>query len=157
LHSNGFSLVRRIVEVSHADLRSPLGGRSLGEVLLDPTRIYVKSILRLVSTLNVHALCHVTGGGLPENLPRVLPAGTGARIRLTAWRWPPVFDWLQRQGGIDEEEMLRTFNCGIGMIVCVAEDETDEALRVLAECGERAQVIGEVTAEDAVSGVEFVR
>jgi phosphoribosylformylglycinamidine cyclo-ligase len=128
----------------------------VGEVLLEPTRIYVKSVQRLVSEMPVHALCHITGGGLPENLPRVLPADTGARIRLSAWQRPAVFDWLQIRGGIEAAEMLRTFNCGIGMVACVPAERVDAALDVLAACGESAQIIGEVVPSQGDDRIEFV-
>lgn len=156
-HSNGFSLIRRVLEVSNADLQSPLEDRTLGEVLLAPTRIYVKSMQRLLSELPVHALCHITGGGLPENLPRVLPAGTGARIRLSTWQRPAVFDWLQNRGGIEADEMLRAFNCGIGMVACVPSRDADEAVAVLNDCGETAQIIGEVVACEDDRRVEIAQ
>jgi phosphoribosylformylglycinamidine cyclo-ligase len=141
-HSNGYSLIRKILQVSQAPLDSPLGDRSLEDALLAPTRIYVKSLLALAGALPVHALAHITGGGLLENIPRVLPAGAEAVIDLTAWERPAVFRWLQEQGGVDETEMLRTFNCGIGMVVCVAEDHADRAAALLADSGETVHRIG---------------
>ncbi|MEJ2694063.1 MAG: phosphoribosylformylglycinamidine cyclo-ligase [Candidatus Thiodiazotropha sp.] len=122
-HSNGYSLVRKILQVSGADLSQPLGDTSLGEALLAPTRIYVKPLLALMESIEIHALAHITGGGLPENLPRVLPAGCKAIVDSDSWQLPAVFQWLQQQGGVANSELLRTFNCGVGMVVCVAEAE----------------------------------
>ncbi|HYN76408.1 MAG TPA: phosphoribosylformylglycinamidine cyclo-ligase, partial [Lamprocystis sp. (in: g-proteobacteria)] len=119
-HANGYSLIRKVLEVSGADLGADLDGQTLGERLLAPTRIYVRSVLPLTRALRVHALAHITGGGITENLPRVLPEGTRARVDMQSFQRPAVFDWLQQQGGITEAEMRRTFNCGVGMVVCVA-------------------------------------
>jgi phosphoribosylformylglycinamidine cyclo-ligase len=151
-HSNGYSLIRRILETSGTAVTAgggeSVGGQPLGEALLAPTRIYVKPLLALLRALPVHGLVHVTGGGLPENLPRVLPPGTEARIDRGAWTTPPVFDWLAAAGNIAPAEMLRTFNCGIGMTVVVPRERTDEALALLAEHGEQAWTIGEIAAGD---------
>ncbi|WP_422732677.1 phosphoribosylformylglycinamidine cyclo-ligase [Methylomarinovum tepidoasis] len=141
-HSNGYSLIRKILEVSGADLSQSLEGRPLADWLLEPTRIYVKSLLRLLEAQPVHALAHITGGGITENLPRVLPEGLAAEIDLSSWEWPPIFRWLQRQGRIDTAEMLRTFNCGVGMIVCVPPETQTTALEMLRKLGEKAWVIG---------------
>jgi phosphoribosylformylglycinamidine cyclo-ligase len=147
-HSNGYSLVRKILEVSNADIGGTLpgddSGRSLGEVLLEPTRIYVKPLLSLFSRVNVKALCHITGGGLPENLPRVLPEGSSATIDTDSWAWPPVFRWLQEQGNVATQEMYRTFNCGVGMVVCVAENDVDATLSHFDQAGETAWLLGRV-------------
>jgi phosphoribosylformylglycinamidine cyclo-ligase len=144
LHSNGFSLVRRIVEragLGWAD-RAPWGGASLGEELLRPTRLYVRSALAALDEGGVRGFAHVTGGGLTENLPRILPEGLGAEIDLTAWTLPPVMAWLREAGGVAEAEMLRTFNCGIGL-VAVVEPAWAEALALLfAEAGERVVALG---------------
>lgn len=145
-HSNGYSLVRKVIEVAQADLGADLDGASLGERLLAPTRIYVRSVLPLTRALCVHALAHITGGGITENLPRVLPPGTVARVDMQSFRRPPVFDWLQTQGGITEAEMRRTFNCGIGMVVCVAPEDEASALTMLHSAGEEAWVLGEIEA-----------
>jgi len=143
-HSNGYSLIRKLVQVAGAARETELAGRPLLEQLLAPTRIYVKSLLTLMRTLPVHALAHITGGGLTGNIPRVL--GEGLEVVLQRWRWPrqPLFDWLERSGSIEQAEMYRTFNCGIGMVAIIASERADEALRVLAASGESATIIGEV-------------
>lgn len=143
-HSNGYSLIRRILEHSGSDLRSSFGDRTLGEILLAPTRIYVKPLLDLCARVPVHALAHITGGGLLENLPRVLPPDTVARLNSQAWPRPAIFDWLQRQGNIAEQEMYRTFNCGIGMVLCVAATEVENTLAILHAHGETAWLIGSI-------------
>ena len=143
-HSNGYSLIRKVLEVSGAALDGDLDGRSLGERLLEPTRIYVKPLLELLERVDVHALAHITGGGLPENLPRVLPAHCEAVIRRDSWTLPPVFQWLQEQGRIADDELLRTFNCGVGMVACVAETDLQTALDSLNAAGEQAWCLGEI-------------
>jgi phosphoribosylformylglycinamidine cyclo-ligase len=147
-HSNGYSLIRKILEVSDADLQQPLGGTTLGRALLAPTTLYVKALLALIRRVRVKSLCHVTGGGLLENLPRVLPAGCSAVIDTTSWSWPEIFDWLQDQGNVDLREMYRTFNCGVGMVVCIAPADRDIALALLEEQGHIAWEIGRVSAGD---------
>ncbi len=117
-HSNGFSLVRKILEVSKADVHQPLGDTTLANALLEPTRIYVKPVLKLIKECEIHALSHITGGGFWENIPRVLPANTQAVIDEQSWQWPAVFSWLQQAGNVTRHEMYRTFNCGVGMIIC---------------------------------------
>ncbi|HVC02093.1 MAG TPA: phosphoribosylformylglycinamidine cyclo-ligase [Steroidobacteraceae bacterium] len=143
-HSNGFSLIRRILERSGADLQSRVAGVALIDRLLAPTRIYVKPLLELLHRLPVHGLAHVTGGGLLENLPRVIPDGLEVVLERAAWPRDPLFDWLQAQGRVDESEMLRVFNCGIGMTVQLAAADADRALAALRAAGETATVIGEV-------------
>ncbi|WP_420586994.1 phosphoribosylformylglycinamidine cyclo-ligase [Ruegeria sp.] len=147
VHSNGYSLVRKLVEMSGLgwDAESPFGDGSLGETLLTPTRLYVKPALQAIRAGGVHALAHITGGGLTENLPRVLPEELGAQIDLNAWDLPPVFRWMAETGGIAEAEMLKTFNCGIGMIVVCAEDHADELAALLTEAGEAVSRLGTVT------------
>ncbi|MFO1418976.1 MAG: phosphoribosylformylglycinamidine cyclo-ligase [Methylotetracoccus sp.] len=145
-HSNGYSLIRRVLERSGAALTDLLDGRSLGEQLMEPTRIYVTSALRVIEKLGVHAIAHITGGGITENLPRVLPEGTAAVVDLDAWPMPAVFGWLREQGRIDEREMLRTFNCGIGLIICVDPRDEAAALLELRALGEQPVVIGEIVA-----------
>ena len=141
-HANGYALIHKILERDGSDLGQTLGGSSLGAALLEPTRIYVKSLLHLRRSVTLKALAHITGGGLPENLPRVLPAATRARIETASWQWPELFRWLQERGNISRDEMYRTFNCGVGMVLCVAESEAGRALDCLAACGENAWRIG---------------
>lgn len=154
-HSNGYSLIRKIIGHCNAELTDPFEGRTLGECLLQPTRIYVKSLLALLDKIPVHALAHITGGGLTENLPRVLPEGTHAAIDLSAWQLPGIFMWLQQQGNVPMADMLTTFNCGIGMVVCVAEQDRQAALDLLAELGETAFVIGEIIAATGKPEVRY--
>jgi phosphoribosylformylglycinamidine cyclo-ligase len=149
LHSNGFSLVRRLVEQSGLDYDAPAPfapGRSLGEALLTPTRLYVKSGLAAIATGEVKALAHITGGGLIENVPRVLPNGTAVEIDATRWTLPPVFAWLMRQGAIAPREMARTFNCGIGMVLLVSPHKLQSLQQLLADAGESSFRIGRVVA-----------
>jgi phosphoribosylformylglycinamidine cyclo-ligase len=147
VHSNGYSLVRKLVEVSGLgwDADCPFAEGTLGEALLTPTRLYVKQSLAAVRAGGVHALAHITGGGLTENLPRVLPEGLGADIDLNAWELPPVFKWMAETGGIAEAEMLKTFNCGIGMILAVSADRADALTEVLEGEGETVSRLGSVT------------
>jgi len=154
-HSNGYSLIRKILELSKADLNQPIGNTTLASALMAPTRIYVKNLLQLIRQVNISALSHITGGGLPENIPRVLPKGMIAAIDTTSWELPPVFQWLQNAGGVASEEMYRTFNCGIGMVVCVPESQKELALDALRALGEKAWQVGlieraEDTEKDAV-------
>lgn len=153
VHSNGYSFVRKVVELSGLgwDAAAPFAEGSLGAALLAPTRLYVKQALTAVRAGGVHALAHITGGGLTENLPRVLPEGLGATIDLSSWQLPPVFRWLAETANMAEAELLKTFNCGIGMICVVAPDRA-EALRNLLETqGETVAVIGTVTEGQGVS------
>jgi phosphoribosylformylglycinamidine cyclo-ligase len=153
VHSNGYSLVRKLVEVSGLGWEAdcPWADGSLGEVLLTPTRLYVTQALAAVKAGGVHALAHITGGGLTENLPRVLPEDMGAEVDLAAWDLPPVFKWLAATGGMAEAELLKTFNCGIGMIVVVAADRADALTAVLEEAGETVSRIGSVTGAPGVA------
>ena len=148
VHSNGYSLVRKLVEVSGLgwDADCPFGEGTLGEALLTPTRLYVKQCLAAVRAGGVHALAHITGGGLTENLPRVLPENLGADIDLDAWELPGVFKWMAQTGSIAEAEMLKTFNCGIGMILSVSADRADALVEVLQSEGETVARLGTVTA-----------
>ncbi|WP_339806694.1 phosphoribosylformylglycinamidine cyclo-ligase, partial [uncultured Marinobacter sp.] len=145
-HSNGYSLIRKILEVSNADLNQTVGDSTLADALMAPTRIYVKNVLQLIKTVDVRALSHITGGGLPENIPRVLPDGTVAAIDTTSWSLPPVFQWLKDNGGVADEEMYRTFNCGIGMIVCVPAERKAITLDTLTAMGETAWQVGVIEA-----------
>ena len=148
VHSNGYSLVRKIVELSGLgwEADSPFSDGTLGEGLLTPTRLYVKQSLAAVRAGGVHALAHITGGGLTENLPRVLPEDLGADIDLDSWELPGVFKWMAEVGGIAEAEMLKTFNCGIGMILSVSADRADELVDILQDEGETVSRLGTVTA-----------
>jgi phosphoribosylformylglycinamidine cyclo-ligase len=145
-HSNGFSMIRKILQVAGADLNAARDGVSLIDRLMAPTRIYVKPLLRLIAELPVHGLSHITGGGLVENIPRVLPEGLEVVLERRAWRREAVFDWLQRQGQVADAEMHRVFNCGIGMTAQLAAGDADRAIRILREMGQEALVIGEVRA-----------
>jgi phosphoribosylformylglycinamidine cyclo-ligase len=145
-HSNGYSLIRRLVSVAGATSATQLDGQALFDRLLTPTRIYVRALRQLIAALPVHGLAHITGGGLTDNIPRVLGEGLAVRLQRRAWPHDPVFDWLERTGNITAREMYRTFNCGIGMVVIVAAAQADAALSVLRASGERAQIIGEVIA-----------
>ncbi len=153
VHSNGYSLVRRIVEKSGLGWADacPWGNGTLGEALLSPTEIYVKGAKTALAEESLHALAHITGGGLTENLPRVLPDGLGAVIDLSAWSLPPVFQWLAAEGGLDPAEMLKTFNCGIGMIAVVKAEAVQDAQSSFAEAGHQTMVIGSVTEGRGVS------
>jgi len=153
-HSNGYSLIRKIIEVRGADLNETINGKPLADALMEPTRIYVKSLLKLIKESQVNALSHITGGGLLENIPRVLPASAKAVIDLNSWELPAVFQWLQAQGNVETTEMYRTFNCGVGMVICVPAEEADNALNVLKAAGEEAWVIGSI--ENAADGEEQV-
>ena len=160
VHSNGFSLVRKIVEVSGLawDAPAPFAeGQSLGAALLTPTRIYVKPLLKAIKeTKALKALAHITGGGFPENIPRVLPKHLAAEIDLSSFQVPSVFSWLAKTGGVAQNEMLRTFNCGIGMIVVVSADEVDEVTKVLEAEGETVARLGRMIArEEGAHGVTY--
>jgi len=148
-HSNGYSLIRRILQDVKPDLRKGFHGKPLGKVLLEPTRIYVKPLLALMQRLPVKGLAHITGGGIVENVPRVLSDSVQAVIESAAWPRPALFQWLQEQGGVAEEEMLRVFNCGIGMVVIVAAERAQEAQSALREAGETVYRIGAVRARKA--------
>jgi len=143
-HSNGYSLVRRIVEASKAGLSDAFDGRTLGDALLAPTRIYVKPLLALMRALPVHAAAHITGGGLPGNVPRALPQVLRAVIETRTWQRPAVFDWLQDHGNVEDAEMFRTFNCGLGMVITVDQNDAERAVSLLAEHGERASIVGRI-------------
>jgi phosphoribosylformylglycinamidine cyclo-ligase len=145
-HSNGYSLIRRLIAEARADGATRVGGARLLDLLMAPTRIYVKPLLRLASAVDLHGLAHITGGGLTDNIPRVLPDGLGVRLEARAWRRDPVWDWIQDTGRIADAEMHRTFNCGVGMVALVPRAEADAALELLRAAGEQATVIGEVIA-----------
>jgi phosphoribosylformylglycinamidine cyclo-ligase len=143
-HSNGFSLIRKILQIAGGDLNTPIDGVSLVDRLMAPTRIYVKPLLKLIAEIPVHGLSHITGGGLVENIPRVIPEGLEVVLDRKSWRREALFDWLQRQGQVADAEMYRVFNCGIGMTVHLRADDADRAIGILREAGQEALVIGEV-------------
>lgn len=156
VHSNGFSLVRRVFDIENKDIKRPLealGGKSIGETLLTPTRIYVKPMLKLFETVCVKGVSHITGGGFYENIPRAIPAGLSAKINRSAVRVLPIFDLIAHEGKIPERDMYNTFNMGVGMSVTVAKEDTDRALEILRASGEDAYIIGEVISGD--DGVIF--
>ena len=153
LHSNGYSLARAIVDRSRASLDTPIGASTLGQTLLTPTRIYVRSILNLLKVCPVRGIAHITGGGLPGNIPRVLPDGLECHIDPNAWHRPEIFQWLQSQGQVADDEMWRTFNCGIGLVIIVAPENGEKAKTLLEQCSETAFHIGQIEAGPA--GVVF--
>ena len=155
-HSNGYSLIRKLLKDSNTAFSSPFENKTIGDYLLTPTRIYVKPVMQLIDTVNVKALAHITGGGLIENIPRVLPYGKNAVIDARSWLIPPVFGWLQKTGNIDIQEMYRTFNCGVGMVICISKDEKDAALESLTKAGETAWIIGHIeSGKDKSPAVKF--
>ena len=149
VHANGFSLIRKILEQTHCDLNMPFADSTLGATLLLPTRIYVKPILQLLKQVEVHAIAHITGGGLLENLPRVLPPHTQARLKADSWPHLEIFNWIKTQGHIDATEMYRTFNCGVGMTVLVPSHAVEASLQLLQDAGETAWVIGVIETSDS--------
>lgn len=155
-HSNGYSLIRKIIDVSGAQLTDAFEDKTLAETLLEPTKIYVKSVLELIKQVNVKALSHITGGGLLENIPRVLPADTCAQIDQSSWEIPSIFQWLQDKGQVELMEMYKTFNCGVGMVLVVSENELEQALSILNNAGEQAWHLGKVTAANNDQQVSFI-
>ena len=144
-HSNGYSLIRKVIDVAGVNpATEQLAGKALGDQLLAPTKIYVKSVLELIEKVDVHAIAHLTGGGFWENIPRVLPDNTKAVISEKSWEWQPVFKWLQEKGNIDSYEMYRTFNCGVGMVIALPQADVEKALNVLRQAGENAWLIGQI-------------
>lgn len=151
VHSNGFSLVRKVFDVENSDIKTPLdelGGKSIGETLLTPTKIYVKPVLALTEKVKVKGISHITGGGFYENIPRSIPEGLGAKIDKNSVRILPIFDLIAKRGGISERDMFNTFNMGVGMSIVVAEEDAGEALRILENCGEQPYIIGRIAASD---------
>ncbi|MCC2604169.1 phosphoribosylformylglycinamidine cyclo-ligase [Planctobacterium marinum] len=147
-HSNGFSLIRKIIEVSGADTSELLDGKTIAEHLLEPTRIYVKNTLNVIEQHPVNAISHITGGGFWENIPRVLPASAKALIDGNSWQWPTIFNWLQEQGNVETREMYRTFNCGVGLILAVPAAAAEAITKQFNELGETAWIIGDIAARD---------
>ncbi|MCS3903889.1 phosphoribosylformylglycinamidine cyclo-ligase [Methylohalomonas lacus] len=152
-HSNGYSLIRKVLEREDMGLANKLDGGTLADHLLTPTRIYIKPLLELIKHVDVRGMAHITGGGLLENVPRMLPDHVSATIDTQSWRWPNVFDWLAERGGIELNEMYRTFNCGIGMVVCVPADQAEKAIEQLNSAGEDARVIGHIVPRADDQGV----
>jgi phosphoribosylformylglycinamidine cyclo-ligase len=150
-HSNGYSLIRKIVEISAVDLSSDFNGRTLIDEIMTPTRIYVKPVLELMKHVPVKGIAHITGGGLTENIPRVLPEGMSAVLKRSKWNLPDIFSWLQRQGNVPDEEMHRVFNCGVGMVLIVAPEVAGTAMEVLHSMDETAWTIGDVRRSGATS------
>ncbi|UVW28390.1 phosphoribosylformylglycinamidine cyclo-ligase [Massilia sp. H6] len=148
IHSNGYSLVRKIIEVAKPDLEADFHGRKLSDVLMAPTRIYVKPLLALMASMEVKGMVHITGGGLVENIPRVLQEHVTAVLDASSWTMPPLFQWLQQHGGVADAEMHRVFNCGIGMTVIVSQENADAAMAQLAAAGETVYRIGEIRARE---------
>ena len=154
LHSNGYSLARAIIGRSSVSLDTPIEASTLGQTLLTPTRIYVRSILDLLKACPVKGIAHITGGGLTGNIPRILPEGLECHIDPNAWQRPEIFQWLQSEGQVADDEMWRTFNCGIGLIIIIASENAEKAKTLLEQCGETAFHIGEIQAGGA--GVVFL-
>ncbi len=157
-HSNGYSLIRKILEVSNADLQMDIDGQPLIDALMEPTRIYVKSLLNLMKSVDIHAVSHITGGGLLENLPRVMPNNTSASINTNSWQRPAVFDWIQAAGNVEYEEMHRTLNCGIGLVIVIDKTDQQKAIELLTASGETVSVIGQIEdSEHTAPSVKLVQ
>lgn len=154
-HSNGYSLVRKILEVSESDPSEAFEGKTLADYLLEPTRIYVKSVLQLLEQVEVNAISHITGGGFWENIPRVLPQGTKAVIDGSSWQWPAIFNWLQNNGNVTTHEMYRTFNCGVGLIIALPDNQAEQAISLLNSMGENAWKIGHIENSESEQQVEI--
>lgn len=155
IHSNGYSLVNKIINDGQHDLDQDFASSTLGQTLIAPTTIYVKAVLEIVQQAEVHGLCHITGGGLSENLPRILPLDTQASIDLNSWQRPAIFDWIQNQGKVQDQEMLRVFNCGIGMVVIAPQAQAEEVIRLSEQHQIPARVIGNVESGNGPSVVRY--
>ncbi|TDF41608.1 phosphoribosylformylglycinamidine cyclo-ligase [Alteromonadaceae bacterium M269] len=155
-HSNGYSLIRKIIEVANADTSSELEGKSIADHLLEPTRIYVKPILELLKSHKVNAISHITGGGFWENIPRVLPSECKAVINSKSWEWPAIFNWLQTNGNVETHEMYRTFNCGVGLMLVVPADSAGSIVESLNAMDENAWELGSIAEKDGSEQVEMV-
>ena len=154
-HSNGYSLIRKIIEVSGADVNAELEDKPIIEHLLEPTRIYVKPVLKLLESIDVSAISHITGGGFWENIPRVLPDDAKVIVDEASWQWPAIFNWLQDNGNVTRHEMYRTFNCGVGLVIVVDSQDVDSALNILKGEGENAWLIGEIATRNGDDQVEI--
>ena len=155
VHSNGFSLVNTLIAQQGFKLDDPFNGSTLGETLLTPTTIYVKLILKLIAEFEIKGLCHITGGGITENLPRVLPPGTAAQIEQNSWSRPAIFDWIQQQGEVAEDEMLRVFNCGVGMAIIVPAEQLDAVIKACQVEDMNATQIGHIISSDDAANVKY--
>ena len=154
-HSNGYSLIRKVIEVSQVDLQQDCDGDTLGKALLEPTRIYTKNLLELSQQQNLQAIAHITGGGLIDNIPRVLPDNCTAEIDQNSWQMPAVFEWLQQAGNIEQNEMYRTFNCGIGMVLVIEDSIEEDCINILKQLGEKAWKLGQVIEKTGADSVTF--
>jgi phosphoribosylformylglycinamidine cyclo-ligase len=156
-HSNGYSLIRKVIEVSGASLKDEFDGTTLGKALLAPTTLYVKPLLAALKKFNIHAVAHITGGGLTENLPRVMPANSKGLINLASWQRPAAFDWIQQHGNIEQSEMLRTFNCGIGMVLVIDATELAATQEHFKQVGIDNWMIGSIQSSDETEPyIEYV-
>lgn len=156
VHSNGFSLVNKLLEIKNISLSDTFADSTVGNTLLTPTKIYTEVVLSLIANTDVHGLCHITGGGITENLPRILPDNTFAEIALNSWQRLPIFDWIQNTGEVAQEEMLRVFNCGIGMVVITSKDHAEKTLQLCTKFGVNADVIGQIKSAPGESHVVYV-
>lgn len=155
-HSNGYSLIRKVIDTYEVPLTTVIGGKPLAEAVLAPTKIYVRSVLSLMKTVDVHALAHITGGGIPGNLNRVLPENCHAVVDESSWQWPAMFTWMMETANIERDEMYRTFNCGVGMILVVDADDVESSIAALSEAGETAFLVGEVKAGAAEPQIQII-
>ena len=155
-HSNGYSLIRKILEINEIDLSESFDGSTLGEKLLCPTRIYVDLIKELKDELQINAIAHITGGGLIENLPRVIPNHLKANIELANWKQPAIFSWLQDKGNINSFEMYKTFNCGIGMVISVGQNDAEKAIDILNEKQANASLIGYLSERSTTEAIQLI-
>ena len=156
-HSNGYSLIRKILEINNTDLSESFDGTTLGEKLLCPTRIYVDLIKKIADKIQINAIAHITGGGLIENLPRVIPNHLKANIELASWKQPPIFSWLQEKGNINSFEMHKTFNCGIGMVISVGQNDAEKAIDILNEKQANASLIGYLSERSTAEAIQLIK
>lgn len=155
-HSNGYSLIRKVIDSHNVSLDTDIDGQKLADAVLAPTRIYVRPLLELIKEMPIHALAHITGGGIAGNLERVLPKDCHAIVEESSWQWPELFNWLMRTGNIERKEMYRTFNCGVGMVLVVAAEQANQAIKSLNQKGENAFILGEIRAGGAEPSVQIV-
>ena len=155
-HSNGYSLIRKVIDTYDVSLDYDIDGKALSDLVMAPTKIYVRSVLELIRQLPVHALAHITGGGIPGNLVRVLPENCHAVVDEASWQWPALFNWMMDTANIERNEMYRTFNCGVGMMIVIADEHHAEALEILNQAGENAFLMGEIRPESAEEPVKII-